>query len=294
MKELFEFRIFKDNYHFLPQPNPAVFNGAIWILTITKDDPLFLEMFRLNTYFKDELNKPFYGIGVCNRSYLKKELDNAPLLHFFTRKQFQPAGEECGTFYDNSTACEICGAHSRQIGPLILKRKSIPKADVASTIAGEMIFSKKFVHLFEEGNLKGASFDPVFSEDGRTDFYQMKFLATALSVVEPTKIGLDVFNDLPDYEDRTWFDQQGNETTEHVQFKCPKGHLLGGNLISELYVDRCTDISDLDVMTTKQLAGARVGVMRPTELFLCSQALRQLVVNEKLTGFSFEIAHVNY
>ncbi|ATP55246.1 hypothetical protein CPT03_01595 [Pedobacter ginsengisoli] len=292
MKELFEFRIFKDNYHLLSQPNRAVFNGAIWVLKITEEDPLFQEIGRLNEHFKKKLNDLFYGIGFCSRSYTKRELDSADLLHLFTKKQFQPVGEECGTIYNDSVACEICGAYPEQTGPLVLKRKSIPKSDVASTIAGEMVFSEKFVDLFKKRNFKGANFEPVFFEDGRSDFYQMKFLTPAFSVAKPTKVGLDVFNDMPDYEDRSWFDQLGREITERVQFKCPKGHLLGGNLISELYVDRCIDIFDLDIATTKQLAGTRMGVIRPSEIFLCSQSLRRMVVDEKLLGFSFDVAHI--
>lgn len=84
----------------------------------------------------------------------------------------------------------------------------------------------------------------------------------------------------------------GNPRTTRVYFKCPNGHLLGGNLISEVYVYHQDEIDTLDFFTSRQLIEAKMGVLRPEPLYLCSPAFRKMVIEEKLTGFDFDVAHI--
>jgi hypothetical protein len=82
----------------------------------------------------------------------------------------------------------------------------------------------------------------------------------------------------------------------HVKFekevyKCSKGHLIGQNLLSEPYVLNSPLISDYDFFASKQKIGVKRGLLRPEPLYLCSPAFREMVEEEKLSGFEFEIAH---
>src|SRR5438093_1063727 len=53
--------------------------------------------------------------AILRRSYTDTELAAAQLLSFFVTSVFEPAGEECGTVYDESTACPVCGAGRSQV-----------------------------------------------------------------------------------------------------------------------------------------------------------------------------------
>jgi hypothetical protein len=151
MKEVIEFRIWKKTYEYLSKPNPAVYNGAIWILRISDPDPLIDEIRVLNDFFKKK-GDSFYLTAQHIRTYSKNELDAAQLLLFFAKNQFQPSGEECGTIYDESYACAICSAHAKQVGALRLKKNSIPKKDIAVSIGNETVFSQKnlLTHFINE------------------------------------------------------------------------------------------------------------------------------------------------
>ena len=67
-----------------------------------------------------------YGWHVI-REYNDEELNNAQLFHIRIKKTFEPAGKECGTVYDESTACKICGVGRTQIGLYIFNNPLFPK-----------------------------------------------------------------------------------------------------------------------------------------------------------------------
>ncbi|HZP46648.1 MAG TPA: hypothetical protein VFB15_13445 [Candidatus Binataceae bacterium] len=74
---------------------------------------------------------------------------------------FEPAGEQCGTIYDETRACEICGASPPQISALRLDLRRVPRADITRTIANEAVVSERFVEAFHKADLSGADFDAV-------------------------------------------------------------------------------------------------------------------------------------
>lgn len=293
MKETHEFRIFKDYYHLLPSNN-AKFNGMVYVLNISKEDPLFLQVGRIDQELRNNRKEALFSFWDVSRSYTKKELANAMLFHFNIKTAFEPTGEECGTIYDETTACEICGANRKQIGALKLKKGSIPKKDIARTIAGEVVVSERFAELVKERGLKGILLEPVLFEKGTSKYYQLATSSPELELTEKTVAGQNPFDLSNEDSEATEFTISGGYKVkfDKTVTKCPKGHLIGSRLISEPYILNSPSVNNYDFFSSKQKLGAKQGLLRPEPLYLCSQAFREMVEEEKLSGFEFEIAHI--
>src|SRR6266567_5490659 len=91
------------------------------------------------------------------RKYTKAELAAAQLLHLSITTTFEPAGEECGTTYDDSTACPVCKAGRKQIGDLRLNLTKISNSkDIASSIAlVEWVVSERVAQLLKKEEVTG-------------------------------------------------------------------------------------------------------------------------------------------
>jgi hypothetical protein len=293
MKELIEFRIFKDYYHLLSKPNNAKYNGVVYIIEVEKEDPLYEEIGRLNKIVKEKYNEYFFGYYKIKRKYSEQELYMATLFHIKIKTTFEPTGEECGTLYDETAACEVCGANRKQISPLFLKTGTIPKKDIARTIGGEIVVSEKFFNAIKQRNLTGLMLTPVNSQKGILKYYQLT-ASTEVELSSKTIVGGDPFN----------LEIEGSEAMEftvsnsyHIKFekeiyKCPKGDLIGLNLLSEPYVLNNQSFKKYDFFASKQKVGVKRGLLCPEPIYFCSPAFRKMVLEEKLSGFEFEIAHV--
>jgi hypothetical protein len=288
MKEIHEFRIFEDRYHLLPKNN-AEFNGSIYILHITKEDPLFDYIGKMDSQLREKGDMLALW-GGTKRIYTPEEISQAKLFQLIIKPYFEPTGEECGTEYDDSVACEICGTHRKQITPLKLKRGSIPKKDAAQTIANEIVLSKRFVDCFTERGLKGISFSPVYYAKEESDYCQ-PVAENRLSVSSQTRIGRTPFNFS---EKDEWVETMadGSHRKFEVIYKCPKGDNIGACLLSEVYIKDSPIIQEFDYFETEQTVGAKRGVLRPHPILLCSPAFRNMIIEEKLKRFDFEIAHI--
>ena len=73
---------------------------------------------------------------------------------------------------------------------------------------------------------------------------------------------------------------------------CPKGDLIGLNLLSEPYVLNNRLIGEYDFFASKQKIGVKRGLLRPESIYFCSLAFRKMIEEEKLTGFEFERANL--
>lgn len=80
---------------------------------------------------------------------------------------------------------------------------------------------------------------------------------------------------------------------EHEVYKCPRGHTIGLNLLSEPHVIGSSLVGKNDLFVTRQKIGVRRGFLRPEPLYLCSPKFRKMVQESKFRGFDFEIAHVD-
>lgn len=287
MKETHEFRIFEEYYNLIPKPNGAKFNGAVYVLNIKKEDPLFQVIGRLKRN-----NNAFFVSWRVKRNYTKKELADAKLFHFSIKTAFEPTGEECGTMYDEKSACEICGANRIQIGSLKLKKGTIPKKDIARTIAGEIVVSERFATVFKQRGLSGANFAPVVYEDALSNYRQLMASSPELELTDKTKAGDNPFM-VSTGSAESVYNICGYEIEDQAEvYLCPKGHLIGLNLLSEPFVFYSPSINKFDFFVSRQKTGVRRGLLQPEPIYFCSSAFRRMVEEENLTGFEFEIAHI--
>ena len=293
MKETIEFRIYKEHYHLLSKPNNAFFNGAVFVIKVDKGSTTFEEIKDLSKLIYKDSKDYFFSFSNIKRDYSKKEFESAKLFHMKIKTTFEPAGEEFGTLYNESTACEICGANRKQIGPLKLKKGTIPKKDLARTIAGEIVVSERFKSGFEQRNLKGLEFFSVEFAKSKSDYFQINAI-NELDLTINTVAGGDIFDIGADGSDAHEFTLSSGHKIkfEKEVYKCPKGHLIGLNLLSEAYVFNSPLLSENDFFKSKQKIGVKRGLLQPEPIYFCTQAFKKMVDEEKLSGFEFEVAHI--
>ena len=242
----------------------------------------------------------FYG-WQYKRFYSKEEIRNSRFFQIFPSRIFEPEGEECGTIYDDSTSCPLCGSGAKQLSPLILKRYSIPRADMAMTIADgdEIIVSERFVKIVKEQGLSGMIFLPVYSalkEGHKIKYYQISS-RYYMDISPRTVFGINPF-DLSEVDPPRTFTRWRKDGTMYKEnfpgkiYKCPNGDNMGLNLLSEAYIKSSTILDGLDFFASRQTVGTRQGVIRPRHLLFCSNRMMRLIKENGLKGFQFEKAHV--
>ena len=199
-------------------------------------------------------------IGSCLRKYTEQELRQAEMLRLRIHSHFEPCGEECGTIYE--TLCNHCN-WGRQLSDLALDLRRVPQhKDIHDTIAlVEWVVSSKFVQLFIENCLTGA------------EWYQLKITGKIGRLAEMTKLGRDPFSD------------------STVAWRCPLGHSVVAQLLSETYLHR-DDWDKSDIAVTSDLFGQGRNLVRPRPLIIISPRLFRLMDNAGLKGFSCEVAHL--
>ncbi len=293
MKEILEIRINYEYANLLFKSDESKDVGtSVKVVEITKDDPRYNQIPVIAKQIKEKYGKGFYFGWQIKRRYNIQELDASPLFHIKIKTEFEPAGEECGTSYDESVGCVICGANRKQRGPLRLKYGSIPKKDIAKTIAGEIIVSEKFAAAFNQMNLNGALLEPVFFEKGISNYYQLVASSPELQLTKNTITGVNPFEYSEGNSGGVYNISGYNVVIEREIYKCPQGHTIGLNLLSEPYILNTPSIDLYDFFASKQKIGVKRGLLRPEPLYLCSPAFRKMVEEEKLSGFDFEIAHI--
>lgn len=274
MKETLELRINYDYAHLLFKEDEGKNVGtSVKIMELSKDDPRYKQVPIIAEEVKKKYDRGFFFSWQIKRNYSKKELDNATLLYLKIKAVFEPTGEECGTVYDETVACEICGANSKQVSSLNLKKGTIPKKDIAKTIGGEVIVSEKFANAVKQKNIKGLQLSPVNVEK----FYQLN-AGMEIELSTNTIVGINPF-DL-------------STSNESEIYKCPKGDTNGLNLLSEPYVLYNQSIVEYDFFASRQKIGVKRGYLRPEPIYFCSQDFRKMVEEEKLIGFEFEVANI--
>ncbi len=105
-------------------------------------------------------------------------------------------------------------------------------------------------------------------------WYQLVVTSNPVPMVPPTRTGIDPFDDDPKGE-----------------YRCPYGHVVGLNLLSEVFVERKTyDASD--VIRTSNLVGHRMGLLVPSPCLLISQRFYRLLKQHKIKGYKTEVAYL--
>jgi hypothetical protein len=273
MRETIEIRISTDKAkHFLP---PDV--GDDWDITrrleLDVEDPL-IEVIRRHELEEHRRGTTMVTFWQVRRRYSPRELQSAELLWMRVRPFFEPTGEECGTLYDDSQACTSCGAGARQNSELRLDLKRIPKGrDIAQTLGGELVVSSRLAEALRSHSITGMELRPVLSKQGERSkaWHQLVIPSCPLEVVVPTQVGNSFFIPEPD------------------PARCPKGHVLGLRVLSEVHVSRAS-LDGNDWACTRQRVGLRQGLFRPQPLMLISQRLYRLLSEMKVRRFDVEVA----
>lgn len=283
MREMAEFRVDEEFASELFRDNEGEKLGSVRKILVPTTDPRFPEIGRLQKSLKQTTNHPFFYGWDIRRSYNKQELDMAPMFHLIHTAYFEPSGEECGTEYDDTYACRRCSSGARQESDLFLDWKRIPKKkDIAVTIAGEIVVSRRVVDLFLN-DIEGADFLPVKQkhepDSESTEWYQLSVKSVGAEIIPPTLVGNNLFD----------YDEEG-------QNRCPNGDLLGLNLLTEVSIG-LDSYNGADIVSSKQFIGVRRGLLRPRRLIFISRKLwsvieRERVKGERVKGVRFEIAHL--
>ena len=341
MREVLEFRIVEEfaDHLFEPTEGKKLGNNSIRLVEVEAHDPRLKEIGQIQRQLDLERGELFFTSWDVKRRYSTKELESAELFHLTIDAVFEPAGEECGTAYDDSGACPHCGAGRVQTSDLKLDLRKVPKRkDMAATIANEWSVSELLAGYISEARIDGFTLRPVrhishldddpldletvptgrrllqrgqeaglphptpafwiwlnkpeqrrlldtafrerraLSTDSnkpiRPIYYQLIPISTSLRIIPPTRIGIDPFDE----------DSKG-------EYRCPLGHVIGLNPLSEIYIDR-SSYDGSDIAFTREMVGIRRGLLRPGPLILISPRLRNLLVEKGVKGFKTDIAHL--
>ena len=281
MTESFELRVVEKfaNRLFRPDEGKRFSSGFVRIVKINGDDPRLPEVGRLQKSLYQEQKRSFFHGWQIIRKYSKQEIEAAALLQLKISSTFEPAGEECGTKYNEPTGCPRCGAGAKQITTLCLPERRIPKSkDVSRTIAGEIVVSRQVAELFSRHKVTGAELSPVqpnpSSSAESRDWFQLSVPSTNVEICAPTRVGIGPFDD----------DEEG-------KCRCPLGDLIGLNLLSEVSITSVSRGGD-DIICSRQFIGVRRGLLRPERIILVSPKVRRLIASEKIKGVEVEVAHL--
>jgi hypothetical protein len=223
MREMIEFRIPEEHAARWLKPTDGLsLGGSVRKLILNRDDRRIEVIADAESALKRE-GRSFFTAWKVRRFYARRELEAANLFRLRISAVFEPAGELCGTRYDETNSCSQCGAGARQLGPLFLDVSRIPKGrSFAKTIAGEVVVSQHVVDRFQARGVSGARFHPVRHRNAKslepTGWSQL-VISPSCDIVPPTKTGIDPFDD----------DANGIS-------RCPLGDLVGLNLLSEVSV----------------------------------------------------------
>lgn len=292
MKELLELRVNYKYAHLVFKEDEGVrlgdpaFPPSVKLVNVDTSTPLWEKVKEACDYVYKEYKESFFYGWAFKRTYTTRELADAKLFRMEVRKYFEPAGEECGTEFDMSNACPICGTGRKQVSPLRLKKgRFLNKRDVAATIGGkEIVVSKRFVEVMRENDIKGMTLGPVYIGASLSkDCFQLMMEGEHLDVAEMTKFGGAPYDSHPDVDGYA----EG----------CPKGDHLGLNILSEAYVKTSEVLSQYDFFLSRQTVGVKrsflpQSLFYPHYILFCSPKLYHVIKDNGLKGFNFEVAHV--
>jgi hypothetical protein len=300
MRETYEFRVKEEFAPMLFAENEGErLSGTIRKVTIHPDDPRFERIGILQNELHST-GRSFFSGWDLRFGYTRAELSAAQCFRLKITSAFEPTGQECGTNYDDSEACDhvfaragqlqipgytiptpayTCGVGSKQLSDLFLKWRRIPKSkDISRTIAGEVVVSKRLVDLCNNERITGVAFRPIkqfpASSAESKDWFQLIVQSAEAEVAPPTRTGVKPFD----------FDPTG-------RFRCPKGHVIGLNLLSEVSIKSPTR-RDADVVCSRQFIGARTGLLRPERLILISPRVWRLLETHEVKGSAIEVAYL--
>ncbi|HEX5754032.1 MAG TPA: hypothetical protein VFZ09_48060 [Archangium sp.] len=274
MRETIELNISSDKAEDILPPEVGEDRGLTRHLVLPSNDPL-LEKIREHEQAWQRRGSTMLTYLEIHREYTPRELKQAERLWMRVRPFFEPTGEDCGTVYDETTACPKCGFGARQIGPLRLELKRIPKRDIARTLGGEIVVSARLAEQMKAAGVRGYELGPVVSRQGKPTphWHQLLLPECSVELAPETQVGADFFVPQPD------------------EARCPEGHVAGFTVLSEVHLQRAS-VGEADWLCTRQAVGPRMGAFRPLPLLLISQRLYQFLTSLEVKRFDVEVAYL--
>jgi len=182
VREKLELRVREEYAPLLFSKNEGTHLGdSIRKVVLDSSDPRLDQVAEFQKEYR-RLKRRFFSGWIYHREYSERELASAPCFTLETTAVFEPAGEDCGTLYDEHDTCahvftsgetrlpgrqpikwkRSCGAGARQISDLTLDFRKIPKnKDIARTIAHEWIVSQQLADLLLDSRMTGFELRPV-------------------------------------------------------------------------------------------------------------------------------------
>ena len=159
MKTKIEYRISEEHARSIFGANEGVRIGEdLRLIKLNADDPRWQPLAHL--YWNNN-REGFYGWDI-ERRYSATEIRAAKLHLLQIKAAVVPSGEECGTVYDDSDMCPLCGHGRVQVSPLRVRLSRIPtRAEIAQSWAGETIISARLVRLLIDSDITGFGLGPV-------------------------------------------------------------------------------------------------------------------------------------
>jgi hypothetical protein len=232
VKTLVEYRIEEELARLIFAPSEVkVIDKRLSLADVKLDveDSRWIALARL---YDKRRGKGFYGWRI-HRKYSSTETREARLHLFRITTGILPTGEECGTRYDDSDVCPLCGAGRVQVSPLRLRLSNAPKrAEFARTWFGEAIVSARVVRLLIDEGMTGFGLGPVQrSKKGEEEPFTFSETASGKQLLEAaTKAGIPY----PSPQFYVWINASEQRETflsavhEHNDKKLARRRLLGG------------------------------------------------------------------
>jgi len=305
-------------------------NGHARRLELRSEQDIFREVGDVESILRAR-GERLFGSWQVKRTYSKRELALAPLFQLLSSKMFEPCGEDCGTTYDESASCPICGFGRALVGPLKLDTNRIPaNASIAHSIArDELVVSRVLADLIVKNRITGVELEPVeesreLSDEGRRNSVPHVNDCSKNLIAGTT---VNAFSDAGANRDKP---PRPVRPTHRFDSRTPKSTAPWYRLTvvgPRLEVDRRTrfginpfnadeegkyrcplghvcglrilseifahreSYSGNDVVETTVAVGITSGVLRPYRLLLISPRFRELLVEEQIRGFGIEVAH---
>ena len=110
MRETIELRIWEEFVGQLFREHEGKRAGLVRVIRLDSSDARLAQVAKLESQTRRELGDSFVVACHSHRSYTREELSAAEAIQLLIFRELEPCGEECGTGYDQATACPYCGA----------------------------------------------------------------------------------------------------------------------------------------------------------------------------------------
>jgi hypothetical protein len=279
MREEYEFRVHANLASSYLNDNEGKNYGSLRRVVTHPGEQLF-EKIELATKAENSMGRPFYGFWNITRQYSPQEINSAEIFHFWPSGGIQINEDDVNSSYNESASCSCCKAGAEQISPLQIKwaqKKS--KREFLRLLGGELILSSRAMNIFLKANIQGVDFFDIFGAAGNR---KKKYLNWRQMIPTNTKAELNTHTKAGDYPFKE---------SREIKYLCGQKHIYGLNLLSDVHISR-SSWEGADIAASSKFIGVRMGLIRPKRILLCSPRFREVVLENDIKGFNFEVAHL--